>query len=90
MLIPPKNTVYKLAKGVDNPSVDLVSTMVRALEKECTGQKSPASSGVNGHQVGDVKSTAAVGRTSTSAGLDIKWVELLPRPPEHVKSVGRV
>ena len=66
MLIPPKNTVYKLAKGAENPSVDLVNTRVRALEKECTGQKSPASSGVNGHQVGDVKSTAAVGRTSTS------------------------
>ena len=76
MLIPPKNTVYKLAKGAENPSVDLVSTMVRALEKECTGQKSPASSGVNGHQVGDVKSSAAVGRTSTSArlryGADLK------------------
>ena len=56
-----------LAKGADNPSVDLVSTIVRALEKECMGQKSPASSGVNGHQVGDVKSTAAVGRTNISA-----------------------
>ena len=25
MLIPPKNTVYKLAKGAENPSVDLVN-----------------------------------------------------------------
>ena len=61
-----RNTL-KLAKGAENPSVDLVSTMVRALEKECTGQKSPASSGVNGQQVGVVKSSAAVGRTNTSA-----------------------
>ena len=27
MLIPPKNTVYKLAKGADNLSVDLVNTI---------------------------------------------------------------
>ena len=31
MLIPPKNTVYKLAKGAENPSVDLVSTTVQGF-----------------------------------------------------------
>ena len=31
MLIPPKNTVYKHAKGAENPSVDLVSTTVQGF-----------------------------------------------------------
>jgi hypothetical protein len=34
MLIPPKKTVYKLAKGAENPSVDLVNAIrVGALEE---------------------------------------------------------
>lgn len=60
MLIPPKKTVYKLAKGADNPSVDLVrcvssSVLESALVLVQTFR-----------QVGVVKSTAAVGRTNTS------------------------
>ena len=60
MLIPPKNTVYKLAKGADNPSVDLVNTI------EC-GNLGSVRQVITSRQVGVVKSTAAVGRTSTSA-----------------------
>ena len=59
MLIPPKNTVYKLAKGADNPSVDLENTI------EC-GSLGSVRQVITSRQVGVVKSTAAVGRTSTS------------------------
>ena len=67
MLIPPKNTVYKLAKGAENPSIDLVNDIKAGALKVFGRSKLSASSGVNGHQVGDVKSSAAVGRTNTSA-----------------------